>query len=63
MHFKRFVVLAITTVVVLALAVIGLLVMNDEMQKALTNTHNNVYSTSESSPESQPETNDVEVKW
>lgn len=63
MHFKRFIVLAVTTLIVVGLAVVGLIVLNDEMQKALVNTKENMYSNSEIQNTEQPSEEDMKVEW
>lgn len=63
MHFKRFIVLAVTTFIVVGLAVVGLIVLNDEMQKALVNTKENMYSNSEIQNTEQPSEEEMKVEW
>lgn len=63
MHFKRFIILAVTTFIVVGLAVVGLIVLNDEMQKALVNTKENMYSNSEIQNTEQPSEEEMKVEW
>lgn len=63
LHFKRFIVLAVTTVIVVGIAIVGLLVLNDEMQKALINTKNNMYNTSETETTQPSVEEDMKVEW
>ena len=60
-HTKRFVILASTTLAVIILSIVGLVSMNDQMQKAIVNARNNVSSSSIS--EGNNSTNDLGLNF
>ena len=65
LHTKRFIVLAVATVTVIVFALIGLSVMNNELQKSLITAKNNVQVSSveeTTNPAVEP-TEEVDTNW
>ena len=60
-HAKRLIILAATTLVVVGLAVFGLVTMNEQMQTALVNAHNNVMSSETANPATNDSLTDVNI--
>lgn len=62
-HLKRFIILAISTLVVVGISVFGLMLLNDEMHKALSNTKDNIYSVTETLSTPSAGEQDMKVEW